>query len=157
MFFFFQAEDGIRDRLVTGVQTCALPIWRVTLTSVGEPAGASPADAAGEDTFKIRLELSKSIFSTAEGIEVEFTLPVLDDSAWIGVVPAGIAHGDEAVNDQHDIEFRHLEGRTIGGFTFANPGVGDWSIRLNDDDDSGNRSEERRGGKECRSRWSPHH
>src|SRR5438105_11236830 len=25
-FFFFQAEDGIRDPLVTGVQTCALPI-----------------------------------------------------------------------------------------------------------------------------------
>src|SRR5437870_10274969 len=27
-FFFFQAEDGIRDGHVTGVQTCALPIWR---------------------------------------------------------------------------------------------------------------------------------
>ena len=27
MVFFFQAEDGIRDKLVTGVQTCALPIW----------------------------------------------------------------------------------------------------------------------------------
>src|SRR2546425_9474290 len=27
IFFFFQAEDGIRDKLVTGVQTCALPIW----------------------------------------------------------------------------------------------------------------------------------
>src|SRR5258708_27425272 len=27
VFFFFQAEDGIRDDLVTGVQTCALPIW----------------------------------------------------------------------------------------------------------------------------------
>ena len=26
VLFFFQAEDGIRDRLVTGVQTCALPI-----------------------------------------------------------------------------------------------------------------------------------
>src|SRR5260370_5787391 len=26
-FFFFQAEDGIRDSSVTGVQTCALPIW----------------------------------------------------------------------------------------------------------------------------------
>src|SRR5215204_4800846 len=26
-FFFFQAEDGIRDHCVTGVQTCALPIW----------------------------------------------------------------------------------------------------------------------------------
>src|SRR2546423_14745051 len=25
IFFFFQAEDGIRDKLVTGVQTCALP------------------------------------------------------------------------------------------------------------------------------------
>src|SRR3989441_9749124 len=28
-FFFFQAEDGIRDKLVTGVQTCALPILMV--------------------------------------------------------------------------------------------------------------------------------
>src|SRR6266545_5335927 len=27
-FFFFQAEDGIRDKLVTGVQTCALPNGR---------------------------------------------------------------------------------------------------------------------------------
>src|SRR5207253_8598263 len=27
-FFFFQAEDGIRDGHVTGVQTCALPIFR---------------------------------------------------------------------------------------------------------------------------------
>src|SRR2546430_12162288 len=28
-FFFFQAEDGIRDLTVTGVQTCALPIYAV--------------------------------------------------------------------------------------------------------------------------------
>src|SRR5690625_6585576 len=27
--FFFQAEDGIRDGHVTGVQTCALPIWTI--------------------------------------------------------------------------------------------------------------------------------
>src|SRR5438876_11945478 len=27
IIFFFQAEDGIRDGRVTGVQTCALPIW----------------------------------------------------------------------------------------------------------------------------------
>src|SRR5882672_12499351 len=27
LVFFFQAEDGIRDHCVTGVQTCALPIW----------------------------------------------------------------------------------------------------------------------------------
>src|SRR5690349_23458113 len=30
-FFFFQAEDGIRDLYVTGVQTCALPIYRDAL------------------------------------------------------------------------------------------------------------------------------
>src|SRR2546428_4210067 len=29
LFFFFQAEDGIRDLIVTGVQTCALPILGV--------------------------------------------------------------------------------------------------------------------------------
>src|SRR2546421_8182588 len=28
LFFFFQAEDGIRDLIVTGVQTCALPICK---------------------------------------------------------------------------------------------------------------------------------
>src|SRR5690606_40819182 len=37
-FFFFQAEDGIRDFHVTGVQTCALPIcdlvWRFLLPSL---------------------------------------------------------------------------------------------------------------------------
>src|SRR5256884_2223471 len=31
LFFFFQAEDGIRDVAVTGVQTCALPIWFLIL------------------------------------------------------------------------------------------------------------------------------
>src|SRR5687767_15398905 len=36
-FFFFQAEDGIRDKLVTGVQTCALPIFITRL-------GVTPAD-----------------------------------------------------------------------------------------------------------------
>src|SRR3989441_12236377 len=34
-FFFFQAEDGIRDKLVTGVQTCALPISTATAMDEG--------------------------------------------------------------------------------------------------------------------------
>src|SRR5437868_9032507 len=38
-FFFFQAEDGIRDRNVTGVQTCALPI------------------SGGKDPFEFRRKL----------------------------------------------------------------------------------------------------
>src|SRR5207244_8542401 len=33
--FFFQAEDGIRDDLVTGVQTCALPIFRTDIFAFG--------------------------------------------------------------------------------------------------------------------------
>ena len=32
--FFFQAEDGIRDYKVTGVQTCALPILKVELSVI---------------------------------------------------------------------------------------------------------------------------
>src|SRR5690606_40368982 len=36
-FFFFQAEDGIRDFHVTGVQTCALPISREAAESTGDP------------------------------------------------------------------------------------------------------------------------
>src|SRR3989441_1325769 len=40
-FFFFQAEDGIRDKLVTGVQTCALPIsgGACVVIDPGEEAG----------------------------------------------------------------------------------------------------------------------
>src|SRR5690554_7451945 len=42
-FFFFQAEDGIRDADVTGVQTCALPIWQP-----GTRCCLSLPDQAGE-------------------------------------------------------------------------------------------------------------
>src|SRR5256884_9261158 len=39
-FFFFQAEDGIRDVAVTGVQTCALPIFSRVLAESAKEAGA---------------------------------------------------------------------------------------------------------------------
>src|SRR5256885_13923222 len=39
-FFFFQAEDGIRDYKVTGVQTCALPISLVTTAPAPKKACA---------------------------------------------------------------------------------------------------------------------
>src|SRR5699024_5641954 len=41
LYFFFQAEDGIRDRNVTGVQTCALPI---SLRAVANPPGPGSAE-----------------------------------------------------------------------------------------------------------------
>src|SRR5687767_15484602 len=42
-FFFFQAEDGIRDKLVTGVQTCALPIF-IGMTNFTEARLAREAE-----------------------------------------------------------------------------------------------------------------
>src|SRR5207249_5340955 len=44
MFFFFQAEDGIRDRNVTGVQTCALPISDLRAPVEPRVAGEGPRD-----------------------------------------------------------------------------------------------------------------
>src|SRR5206468_6877268 len=38
VFFFFQAEDGIRDLIVTGVKTCALPIFVVLFIVRKDPA-----------------------------------------------------------------------------------------------------------------------
>src|SRR5438034_4720788 len=57
-FFFFQAEDGIRDHCVTGVQTCALPIYapwgregsrpgRVAATAPGRPLSTLPRARGG--------------------------------------------------------------------------------------------------------------
>src|SRR5438874_12664443 len=43
--FFFQAEDGIRALYVTGVQTCALPIF--TFEAIAELADALPRDLTG--------------------------------------------------------------------------------------------------------------
>src|SRR5438874_13712505 len=54
-FFFFQAEDGIRDLYVTGVQTCALPIW---------PARRPPRGPDGE---KLQVGLRIGDRSTADG------------------------------------------------------------------------------------------
>src|SRR5205823_11252862 len=49
-FFFFQAEDGIRDKLVTGVQTCALPIWPARdLARPADHARAARADGREGD------------------------------------------------------------------------------------------------------------
>src|SRR6266536_896350 len=47
-FFFFRAEDGIRYPLVTGVQTCALPISRTWSRST---AATRPMQACGLPTF----------------------------------------------------------------------------------------------------------
>src|SRR2546423_5284954 len=95
-FFFFQAEDGIRDKLVTGVQTCALPIC----PRRREPRRLCP------------------------GRRILRRLPALrHDPLPRASPPAAHVAGPEDPRAAH-----------------APP-----------------RSEERRVGKECRSRWSPYH
>src|SRR3712207_6886931 len=95
-FFFFQAEDGIRDIGVTGVQTCALPIsWWV------------------ERLYGAYGTIEDGVFVTPFS-----TLPIL--ASWI----------------------LRQEGRAVP--------VSPPELRQE-------RSEERRVGKECRSRWSPYH
>src|SRR5256885_3693352 len=87
-FFFFQAEDGIRDYKVTGVQTCALPI------------------------------------------------------------SASVAIGDLNGDRRPDLVTANTQAGTAS--VLLNAGRGRFRAKLD-------RSEERRVGKECRSRWSPDH
>src|SRR5215204_2797883 len=53
--FFFQAEDGIRDHCVTGVQTCALPISRLSQTEL-RSEGHGSAVAADQPLEELALE-----------------------------------------------------------------------------------------------------
>src|SRR5439155_9123227 len=74
-FFFFQAEDGIRDGHVTGVQTCALPIcFLETRTRTGPcpglPPGPPAAGSAGAPG-------SKRLASRRQGV----TLPGRQETA----------------------------------------------------------------------------
>src|SRR2546430_13432163 len=98
-FFLFQAEDGIRDLTVTGVQTCALPIFGLVTQLVEE---------ARE-----------------------------------------LLQGDE---DDRELAAQKLVQAKRGAPKFK-------ALREMLEDPSVNqlRSEERRVGKECRSRWSPYH
>src|SRR2546421_8847477 len=95
--FFFQAEDGIRDLIVTGVQTCALPIY----------------DGSDDDQHE----------------------------RFRDVVPA--IEADERLAREHLDELRGADHRSAVGVPVEQELV--------------ERSEERRVGKECRSRWSPYH
>src|SRR5699024_11761751 len=60
----FQAEDGIRDRNVTGVQTCALPIWGRVSLPAEEPLGQGicylSTEGDGELTLCLPFDLSRT-------------------------------------------------------------------------------------------------
>src|SRR5205823_8902071 len=102
-FFFFQAEDGIRDKLVTGVQTCALPISSYTF--VDERSAAFFA------LGRIKRDLKPVAVITTSGTAVAELLPAAIEAFYSGLPLILITA----------------------------------------------RSEERRVGKECRSRWEAEH
>src|SRR3989449_2988427 len=105
-FFFFQAEDGIRDVAVTGVQTCALPIsWQARAPKATLQQVADHIDY-----------LRRTVGVDHVGLGSDFD--------GITEVPVGL----EDVSTFPDLIAELLR-----------------------------RSEERRVGKECRSRWSPYH
>ena len=63
-FFFFQAEDGIRDSPVTGVQTCALPIYNASSAVLSLPGGT---------TSLTDVSVLFSAFSTTHGAGADFS------------------------------------------------------------------------------------
>src|SRR5687767_738430 len=77
-FFFFQAEDGIRDKLVTGVQTCALPIYLVrvneflTVAELAELIGVPSNEIIGS-AFK-NLHLLVTINQRLDFDQIEMLL-----------------------------------------------------------------------------------
>src|SRR2546426_12542078 len=82
LFFFFQAEDGIRDYKVTGVQTCALPISRpeaglpaaVQLGHDREPGDREgPGRAAGGRGGRALPEVHRRVAARSAGVS---TAPV---------------------------------------------------------------------------------
>src|SRR5207245_10541053 len=88
LFFFFQAEDGIRDATETGVQTCALPISREPLPLAVRPAGHWLGDA-----IRVIEPLERRLAARAEPALVDRRLRValeLDHPtlAHLGVQPA---------------------------------------------------------------------
>src|SRR5437016_9795721 len=58
-FFFFQAEDGIRDWSVTGVQTCALPISRLCGKSDPQMSRAGPNRWTRASTKSLMVDLPR--------------------------------------------------------------------------------------------------
>src|SRR5207244_7558318 len=62
--FLSQAEDGIRDDLVTGVQTCALPIWRAPAPST------PPAPESGHGRARALAAWKERVLAGWRGVEI---------------------------------------------------------------------------------------
>src|SRR5207244_6371200 len=78
----FQAEDGIRDDLVTGVQTCALPIWSVSDRGLGIPA--SERRRVFEKFYRLDPHMARGIGGTGLGLYIcRELVNRLDGRIWV--------------------------------------------------------------------------
>src|SRR3989441_8736368 len=108
-FFFFQAEDGIRDKLVTGVQTCALPIYgeAVALGIVAEARLALRLGVASPQTVlrQERLLAALGLPVRAPAIDADRVLAAMtrDKKARDGRVPFVLAPRIGAFQLQYDV------------------------------------------------------
>src|SRR5205085_6479043 len=97
-FFFFQAEDGIRDLTVTGVQTCALPIYAVVLTVANEQA---PLRIEGQGVRAIEFAKARSFF--APGLKELAVRIEFQDARVVGrFLAVAIGHEDIAIESDRD-------------------------------------------------------
>src|SRR2546425_3959809 len=170
--FFFQAEDGIRDKLVTGVQTCALPISErdavareyapdfQTTFDAGAPA-LRRAFAAGLPRSDAVVEAYLTLLAAWPDTHIARKLgpeeAVRVQRRARGVIDAGgvrtptgqaaIAALDRELRDERNARNPGATADLTGAAIYVVLLEGGW----------GERSEERRVGKECRSRWSPYH
>src|SRR5438046_7492503 len=74
LFFFFQAEDGIRDWSVTGVQTCALPIYFPPWTDTVQLDYRNP-----ETRARMQTELL-TVAARCDGVRCDMAMLVLNRS-----------------------------------------------------------------------------
>ncbi len=100
---------------------------------------ASVSFTVRRDEKAIALNLNKGVFAPLEEIRLGFTAPEgLPDNAWVGIIPSEVPHGSESVNDQNDLTYQYLKGRTGGVLTFrAPPAPGNYDFRMNDSDNGG--------------------
>lgn len=85
------------------------------------------------------LTLARMSFQPGESITLQFSTSLtLPANAWIGIIPSSVAHGSEATNDQNDLTYQYLQGKTAGSMTFTAPTVpGSYDFRMNDTDANG--------------------
>jgi len=82
------------------------------------------------------LRLDRTNFSPNEAITVHFMIKGnVSDTAWIGIIPTEIPHGDEVENDAHDLSYQYLDGQMEGDLTFTVPdSPGSYDFRMYDTD-----------------------